>query len=209
MSSKRTLLGNVNVSKLTKGIHKNIVISDIDVEERKRNGEVSKKMIYIKLVQVNPTSRERVKEVEVSWWKPDPIGNKYFSDNLLELCFQVAGIMEIYMSKEDVDAVFDGLFEDLDFKTVDQIKEYNWKKSQLNTFLPEIAERFAKAMEPFVGLDGKLLHVKLTTDMKGMGAEMPKYGNFMEEMTDQAPTLKFSKSELKNHSLSGVVENSN
>lgn len=207
--ARQSLLGSVNVSKLVKGIHDNIVISEIDTSDRRRNGEPSKKMIHIKFAQVNPTTRAKKREIEVSWWKPDPVGNKYFQENLLELCCQLVYMMEVYMEPDEVDKHFDNIFDDYDFKTVEDIKEHKWKKSELSVFLPKLAAAFHEGMKPFVGLDGKLLKTKLTTDHKGMGTEIPRYGKFMHDMTDDSMTLKFSKSELKNHSASGITSDNN
>lgn len=203
--TRPSLLGSANVSKLTKGIHSNVVLSEIDPTDRRRNGEPSKKMIYIKFAKVNPTTRTKDKEVEVSWWKPDPVGNKYFQENMLELCCQLVYIMEEYMTKDEVDSHFVDVFEDYEFETVDDIKNYKWKKSELNTFLPKLTKCFYEGMKPFVGLDGKLLDVKLTTDHKGMGTEIPRYGKFIKAMDNEEITLKFSKGELKNHSASGIT----
>lgn len=205
--TKRTLLQQVNVAELSKGIHDNMVISDIDVKERRRSGEASKKMIYIKFAKVDPTRRTRLKESEVSWWKPEPVNNKYFQDNLLELCYQLTTIMEVYVSAEEVNTAFEDIFKSFGVTSVAEIKGKTWKKSDLTVLLPDLSERFMKVMTPFIGVDSKLLTVKITTNHKGMGTEIPKYGAFMHAMTEEPTTLKFSKGELKNHSNSGITAN--
>lgn len=199
------LLSRVNVSKLDKGIHSNIVITSVDTEERRSNGTPSKKFLYITFAEVDPTTRKKLRDIEVSWWKLDPIGNKYFQDNMLELCSQLVSILECYMPKEEVDKYFDHIFDEFEFKTVEDIKDYKWKVKDCATLMNSLKEAFGAAISAYVGVDGKLLHLKLTTDPKGAIVELPKYGAICEPMGDGETTLRFSKSELNNHAKSGNV----
>jgi len=199
------LLSRVNVSKLDKGIHSNITITSVDTEERRSNGTPSKKFLYITFAEVDPTTRKKLRDIEVSWWKLDPIGNKYFQDNMLELCSQLVGILECYMSKDVVDTFFDHIFDEFEFKTVEDIKEYKWKVKDCTTLMTSLKDCFSAAIKDHVGIEGKLLHLKLTTDPKGAIVELPKYGTICEPMGDGETTLKFSNSELKNHAKSGNV----
>lgn len=199
------LLSRVNVAKLDKGIHSNIVITGVDTEERRNNGTPSKKFLFITFAEVDPTSRKKLKDIEVSWWKLDPVGNKYFQDSMLEMCAQIVGILDCYMDKDAVDRFFDKIFDDFGFKTVEDIKEYKWKIKDCATFMNNLKDAFAAAIKDHIGVSGQLLHLKLTTDPKGAIVELPRYGAICEAMGDGETTLKFSNSELKNHSKSGNV----
>lgn len=199
------LLTRVNVSKMGKGIHSNIVLTAVDTEERRSNGTPSKKFLYLTFAEVDPTTRKKKKDIEVSWWKLDPVGNKYFQDNMLEVCSQLMGILECYMTAEEADAYFDNVFDEFELKTVEDIKEYKWKIKDVGTLMTNLKTAFSTAITPFLGVDGKLLHLKLTTDAKGTNVELPKYGAVCEAMGDGETTLKYSNAELKNHSKSGNV----
>ena len=199
------LLSRVNVAKLDKGIHSNIVITNVGAEDRKNNGTPSKKFLYITFAEVDPTTRRKLKDVEVSWWKLDPIGNKFFQDSMLEMCSQLIGILDCYMEKDTVDRFFDKVFDDFGFKTLEEIKDYKWKIKDCGIFMNNLKEAFAEAIKDHVGVSGKLLHLKLTTDQKGAIVELPRYGAVCEAMGEGETTLKFSNAELKNHSKSGNV----
>ena len=68
-------------------------------------------------------------------------------------------------------------------------------------------QRFSDAMQDKIGLDSQRLRVKITTDNKGEGANIPSYGVFTEsmEVAKEDSRLKFTDGELKNHSKAGNV----
>ncbi len=200
------LLSRVNVSKMSKGIHSNIVITGVDTEERRSNGTPSKKFLYITFAEVDSTTRKKKKDIEVSWWKLDPVGNKYFQDNMLEFCAQVWGILECYMTGDEIiNNHFGNIFDEFGVESVEDIKNYKWKPKDVASLMTNIKDAFKTAIDPFVGTNGTLLHLKLTTDAKGTNVELPKYGLVCEVMGEGETTLKYSNSELKNHSKSGNV----
>jgi len=190
---------------MSKGIHPNIVITGVDTEERRSNGTPSKKFLYITFAEVDPKTRKKKKDIEVSWWKLDPVGNKYFQDNMLEFCAQIAGILECYMTKDELFTHFENIFDEFGVTTVEEIKDYKWKPKDVATLMTNLKDAFKAAVDPFVGTSGPLLHLKLTTDVKGTNVELPKYGMICELMGDGETTLKYSNSELKTHSKSGNV----
>lgn len=199
------LLSKVNVAKLDKGIHSNVVITGVDIEDRRNNGNPSKKFLFITFAEVDPITRRKKRDIEVGWWKLDPTGNKYFQEGMLELCSQLVSILECYMTEDEVDAYFNNIFDDYGFKTIEDIKEYKWKIKDCAAFMNSLKAAFYEAIKDHIGVNGKLLHLKLTTDPKGTIVELPKYGPVCEVMGDGETTLRFSNAELKNHAKSGNV----
>jgi len=197
------LLNKAKISQLTDGIHPNVMISKVDIKQRKgKNGPINK-MIYITFTQLD-SNKKRKAEAEVAWWKPDAT-NDFFKTNLQELCIQLHNILSCYMSEEDAFAAFDGVFEDAGITKVEDIEGKSWKKSEVDALLNSLAEAFEKAIAPHVGNSDDLIYLKLATNYKGEDIEIPKYGKFVEPMSVGETTLKFTDSEIKTKSKAGNV----
>jgi len=198
------LLSRVKVPELTKGIHENIMINGVSIEDRKgQNGPINK-MIYIKFAQVDENGKRKA-ESELAWWKPDPTSD-YFVTNLQEMSLQLHNILSAFMDEEAAFAAFDGVFEGLGITDYKEIENKKWKQSEVNKLNDALKEAFKKAITPFIGDKEHLLRVKLTTNYKGVGVEIPKYGLFVEPMTKEETDLKFTDNELKTHSKAGITE---
>ena len=188
---------------LGKGIHDNCIVSSVDTKERKGRNGIINKMIYLAITKLNNDGKP-VAEVEVSWWKPDPT-SEYFYTNLLEVAYQTTNLLKAYMPEDEVYKQFDGIFEAFDCKTVKDIEEKKWKQSEVKQLLESISTAFKEAIEPYIGDKEKLIRVKLTTDHKGQGVEIPKYGPWIEPMTQEETKLYFTANEEKAHSKAGIT----
>ena len=198
------LLSRVKVSELTKGIHENIMINGVSIEDRKgQNGPINK-MIYIKFAQVNAEGK-RSSESELAWWKPDPTSD-YFVTNLQEMSLQLHNILCAFMDEEAAFAAFDGVFESVGVTDVKEIESKKWKLSEVSKLNDAIKAAFKTAITPFIGNKSALMRVKLTTNYKGVGVEIPKYNTFVEPMTKEESELKFTDNELKTHAKAGNTE---
>jgi len=197
------LLNRAKISQLTDGIHPNVMISAVDIKQRKgKNGPINK-VVYITFTQLD-ANKKRKAEAELAWWKPDA-SNDFFKINLQEFCIQLHNILSCYMSEEDAFNAFDGIFEANGITELSQIESRKWKKSEVDTLLDSLAEAFEEAITPYIGNTDDLIYLKLATNYKGEDIEIPKYGKFVEPMSVGDTTLKFTDAELKTKSKAGNV----
>ena len=197
------LLNKAKISQLTDGIHPNVMISGVDINQRKgKNGPINK-VIYIKFTELD-ANKKRKAEAEVAWWKPDA-SSDYFKTNLQELCIQLHNILSCFMDEEAAFNAFDDVFESNGITQLSDIESKNWKKSEVDKLLDTLAIAFKKAIDPYVGNEDDLIYLKLATNYKGEDIEIPKYGKFVEPMSVGETTLKFTDSELKTKSKAGNV----
>jgi hypothetical protein len=203
---KRSLLNRTRVSLLSFGIHDNVAISNIDFKDRKRQGQPEKKMVYLTLATVDPETRKKKSEVELSWFKFDFTSDYLFS-NIREFCVQLHGLLSCYMDEE---AAFDAMadtFEEFGFgEDFSKLENHKWKKKEIDSLISKLKDLFKTAITPYIGLDKPLIRVKITTDTKGEYSNIPKFGIFTEPMTVDKTNLQFSNYELKNHSKAGNTE---
>jgi hypothetical protein len=197
-----SLLNRVKVARFSKGIHDNVVITRVDTEERKSKGTPIKKMIYITYAIIDPATKKKKNEGELAWWTLDPT-SEYFFDNLRQLCIQLNGLLACYMSEDEAFAVFEKAFDEFEFTAVSDIEAYKWKKKDVDTIQDKLKDLFSTAVAPFIGTDVAPIRLKVSTDSKGENISYPSYGIFAEPMTVEQTVLKFSESELKNHSKAG------
>jgi hypothetical protein len=197
-----SLLDRAKVAKLGKGIHDNVVITKVDTAERKNKGIPIKKMLYITYATIDPDTKKKKHEVEVAWWTLDPTSEFFFS-NLREFCVQLAGILGCYMTDDEVFTAMEKAFDEFEFASVEEMEAYKWKKQEVNNIQETLKTLFAEAIAPFVGTGTPPIRLKLSTDSKGENVAYSSYGVFTEPMTVKETRLKFSESELKNHSKAG------
>lgn len=197
-----SLLDRAKVAKLGKGIYDNVVITKVDAEERKHKGAPIKKMLYISYATIDPETKKKKNEVELAWWQLDPTSEFFFS-NLREYCVQLQGLLSCYMSDDDAFAAMASAFEDFDFASIADMEAYKWKKKDVDTVQDKLKALFAEAIAPFVGVNVAPIRLKISTDSKGENTAYSSYGVFAEPMTVKETRLKFSESELKNHSKAG------
>lgn len=193
------LAGATNVGILAPGIHSNVVITKVDTSTRTfKDGTAAKKMFYITFAQIDPVTRKRLKEVEVSWWKFDPTKPEYLLDSIFEVSAQLVNIMKCYATEEEISEATKDIFNDFGFETPEEITKYKWKKADLLNLITCLGEAFSSVMEPRIGLNSKLLNLKIVSDSKGLGIEIPKYGDLVEVMEEgKEPTLKMTAFENK------------
>lgn len=203
---KRSLLNRTKVSVLSFGIHDNIVISNIDFGDRKRQGQPEKKMIYITFTTVDSETRKKKSEVELSWFKLD-FSSDYLFPNIRELCVQLHGILSCYMDEEVAYEAMGKLFDEYKFgEDFSLLENYKWKKKDIDNLIEKVKTLFETSILPYVGLDKDLIRVKITSDTKGEYSNIPKFGVFTEPMTVEKTTLQFSNYEHKNHSKAGTID---
>lgn len=199
-----SLLSRVKVAKFGKGIHDNVVITKVDIEERKNKGMPIKKMLYITYAIIDPVTKRKKSESEISWWRLDP-SSEYFFDNLQQLAIQLHSLLTCYMDEEEAFAAMEPVFEGYKFASVAELQETKWKKSELDVLEGNIQSAFFAAITPFIGVDKTPFRLKVSTDSKGENVAYSSYGPIAERMTVNPSNLKFSESELKNHSKAGNV----
>lgn len=200
--AKRSLINKAKTSEFQKGIHDNVLITNVDIKDRKGTNGPINKMIYIKFAQFK--DGKKVAESELSWWKPD-VNSEYFKTNLQELCLQIHNVLEVFIGEDAAFDAFANVFDVVDITDQKEIESRKWKQSEATALLTGIKDAFNEAITPFVNNSENLIRVKLTTDYKGEGIEMPKYGKFIEPMSTEETKLKFTANELKTHSKAGNV----
>ena len=199
----RSLLNRVKTSEFQKGIFDNVIITNIDIKDRKgQNGPINK-MIYLKFARLNDASK-KIAESELSWWKLD-ITSEYFKTNLQEFCFQLHNVLASYTDEDTAFDAFSKVFDVINITDHTEIENRKWKQTELNTLITTIKETFLENMTPFINAKDNLVRLKLSTNYKGEDIEIPKYGKFMESMKIKDTELKFTAAELKTHSKVGNV----
>ena len=118
------------VSKLSYGIHENMAIARIDTTQRKHQGTPDKKMLHITFSSVNPTTRKKKAEVELSWFKLDHT-SEYLFPNIRELAVQLHFILSCYMEEEESFTAMEKVFEPFKIPTLKALETYKWKKKEL------------------------------------------------------------------------------
>jgi len=196
-------MGLIRLAQLQKGIHENCYISKVDIKDRKGKNGIINKMVYITINKMGKKNKP-IAQVEVSWWKPDPTSD-YFKTNLQEISLQLHNILEAYMDTDEAFEAFENVFEAVGISNYKEIETRKWKQSEVNKLLNIIAEAFEEAIKPYVGKTDKLIRVKLTTNYKGEGTEVPKYGKWVELMDKEETELYFTDNELKTHSKGGIT----
>lgn len=201
---KRSLLNRVKTSDFQKGIFDNVMITNVDTQDRKgQNGPINK-MVYIKFAQVNSDGKKMC-ESELAWWKPD-VSNEFFKTNLQEICLQLHNVLEGFIGEDLAFEAFNDVFESIGITDQSEIETRKWKQSELNLLITNLKASFEKAITPYINDSEHLLRIKITTNFKGEDIEIPKYGKFIEPMTVEKTELKFTTNELKTHSKAGNVE---
>lgn len=203
---KNSLLNRARVARLGKGIHEDVVITNIDILDRKRNGILVKKMLYVTFAKLDSETKKRKGEIELSWFRLDH-ASEYMFSNLRELSIQLFGILKCFMTEDEAFSAMEGDIDGIDFKSVDDMENHKWKKVQVEAIASDLLTKFKDALNDKIGLSSQKLRVKVTTDNKGEGANIPSYGMFTESMdiSKDDSKLRFTDMELKNHSKAGNV----
>jgi len=205
--SKNSILGRIRVGKLSYGIHDNIVITNVDTKDRKTQSGTDRKMIYITFTSIDPESKKKLAETELSWFKLDDHTNERLFSDLQNFCVQLHGILACYMSEDKAFDALEPIFDDAKFSTLSEMESHKWKKKELIEFLDKIKEVFGKAIAPYVNNADELIRVKLVVDNKGEYINIPKYGVFTESMDVKPSNLKFTDYERRNISKAGTTTN--
>jgi hypothetical protein len=196
----------LRLAELQKGIHDNCFIKKVDIEDRKGKNGIINKMVYVDIAKLGKNGKP-VAHAEVAWWKPDP-ASEYFVTNLQELCLQLHNMLAAYVGDEEAFKAFDGVFEDVGIKDYKEIENKKWKQSEVNKLVAGLSKAFKEAIDPYVGDTENLIRIKLTTNYKGEGVEIPKYGLWIEPMSKEKTDLYFTDNEVKTHSKAGIVSGS-
>lgn len=203
---KRSLRNRAKTSEFQKGIHAPVMITNVDIEDRKgANGPINK-MIYIKVAQM--LDDKKVAESEISWWKPD-VTSEYFKTNLQELCLQLHNVLEAYIGEDKAFEAFSTVFDFLGLDDYKEIESRKWKQSEISILFTNLKKSFIDAISPYINRADCPVYLKLTTNYKGEDVEIPKYGKFIEPMSVGETKLKFTLAELKTHTKAGNMEVAN
>lgn len=205
----KSLLNRVRVSSLANGIHDNVVIVDVDAKRRKKNdGTYIKKQLFIKFAQLDEETGRKVKEIEVSWWDFDHT-SEYLNTNLREFCLQIHNLVAVALdSEEEAYKVFETVFDEY-ATSLEELENKKWKKKELDAVSEALRTIVVDTIAEKIGMNGVKLRLKLSPDQNGEGADIPKYGKFVESMETDETELKFSSTELKYKSKQGNLGNTN
>ena len=196
-------MGLIRLAQLQKGIHDGCYVAKVDIKDRKGKNGIINKMVYLTINKMGKKGKP-VAQTEVAWWKPDPTSD-YFKTNLQEICLQLSNVLEAYVGPEKAFDAFEGVFEDLDVTDYKEIETRKWKQSEVNKLIANLSVAFEEAIKPYVGKKDELVRVKLTTNHKGEGTDIPKYSKWIEPMSKEETELYFTDNEIKTHSKSGIV----
>lgn len=190
MSSIRDILKrNAKSTELPAGIHNNVHLVKVEIDDRKDNsGNRIKKQLFLTFKKVDEEGNV-IGEKEVSFFDIDPV-KEYALDNLHTYIVSVISILESFVSEKIIKTKFDPLKvlleadekeDDIssEFK-FDAIKKARLKKmSKYRMIEKAIREQFYAIVKTKIGYDSVSLRLKLEED-KNNYVQIPRYGHFIE-----------------------------
>jgi hypothetical protein len=206
----KKLLNSAKKAELGHGIHENCIITKVEAGGRvKKDGEVNPRNCFTTLAQLNEKS-EIVGEREVSWFELD-VTSEYIRENFSEQILQLVGIMECFFTAEEIDGLFNPIFEEhgiFDDATLDDILS---DKASLKKLMKEITENYAVNLEGVLNDKESPIRVKFAYDDKGKYIQQPRYGVFVESMSVEKKnsalkmTDRDNQNEIKSRNLSNTT----
>jgi len=190
MSSIRELLKrNAKSTELPAGIHSNVHLIKVEIDDRKDNsGNRIKKQLFLTFKKVDEEGNV-VGEKEISFFDIDPV-KEYALDNLHTYIVSVKSILETFVSEKVIEKRFDPLKvllekdEDVDESSAefkfDNIKKARLKKMSTYKKIEEaVRAQFYAIVKSKIGYDSVSLRLKLEYN-KNNSVHIPRYGHFIE-----------------------------
>ena len=201
MSLLRKLLAEKPVrTPLDFGINENVRLIKIDNEERKRDGEILKRNTYLTFAKFN-SKNEIIASSEFNYFDLDPESD-YIHDNLATQVAQLNNLVSVLNPGSVVDPTIG--YNDMEELSADLQTKKGCKK-----LMDETWKQFEKAVKKHIGLDSKLLRIKIVTEKKGKYLQLPKDAIFVESMevdsNDSVLRIQPYELQLKNNALNNVI----
>ncbi len=193
-----SLLAGARKADIQDGITDNCVILAVSNTARKnKDKEVIKRNTYIKFGRIGDKGTVTA-EKEISYFDLQH-DSDYAYDNLFEQLFQMTTIAEALTSPEEVDDIFNAVFEEEEIESVEDLQDTAKNKAGVKSLMKALGDSFVELLEDKVGTKSQKVRLKLTFDTKGRFIQQPKYGQFVESMETPADEtkLKLSSRELE------------
>jgi hypothetical protein len=178
------------------GINEDIRFHKIDPRIKMGNdGQPSSKHCTMTFSKVDENGNVKASS-NFDFFNLDPTKGDYVVSNFSDEFSTMTSILLLYLTAEEVDEKFKALEEQ--FSSLEELeKELKTKKGALK-LQDLLADCFAEAVTPFIGIDSAPLRVKVITDKTGKYLQMPN-GNFIEPMTiaKEDSSLKLTLKEIK------------
>jgi len=177
-------------TELPAGIHNNIHLVNVDIEDRKDNtGNRIKKQLFLTFKKMDKEGVV-IGEKEISFFDIDPV-KEYALDNLHSYIVRVTDILEMYVSEKIIESKFNPLKELLEKgekadEVASEFKYDNIKKARLKKTASyrkvekAIKKQFFNIVKTEIGYDSIPLRLKLEED-KNNYVQIPRYGHFIEK----------------------------
>jgi len=180
---------NERTLELSAGVHNNVKLIEVDVDDRKDgSGNRIKKQLFLTFKKLDENG-DAIGEKEISFFDIDPVKD-YAVDNLLSYISSVRDILEVFIPEKTIDKKFDPLQallekneEGIDEKEFyfDNIKKTRLKKMSKYKLVEEaIRKQFYSLVKSKIGYDSISLRLKLEED-KNNYINIPRYGAFIEK----------------------------
>lgn len=188
------LLNNAKVNEIKAGIHENVVLEAIDLQQRKKkSGEVIKKNTYVSFAKVR--DGKVYERREIAWFNPDP-NSSWVVDTFREQITQMMGILECFYSPEDAEQIFDQhVFKDID--SIEEIEPLLKSKKTATELVKNTMISFFSSLKDHIGIDSKPLRVMFV--VKDNYIQQPRFIKFTEsmEVSKENSELKLSNEHIK------------
>jgi hypothetical protein len=192
---------NSRQASLTAGLHNDMFLKAINIEDKKVNGIVTKKNCFIKFAKLNQKTGGIIGETEVSWFRLD-FNSDYVLENAVEQLAQMVSILELFYTPEEVDEQFTPLNG---ITTYDEFKARLTTKVGAKELNEAINANISIMLEPHCGDVTKLFRLKLVYDKNGKYLQTSQYGDFVEAL--DKTDLKITRTELANETLAKSLAN--
>jgi hypothetical protein len=191
-SLKNLLKSKVNATDLEEGIHENVFLVSIDINDRKdHTGTKIKKQCFLMFKKID-SEGGIIGQKEISFFFVDPV-KEYALDNLIELVQQIKCLLSAYLSDKDILKKYNPvsvLIEKDEEITEELGKEFLYDnirntrlKMKSNYAKVENAakDQLNKLLGKKIGLDSIPLRFKLVED-KNKYIQIPRFGTYVESM---------------------------
>lgn len=204
----KKLLSSARKADLGHGIHENCMIVKVEAGDRKnKDGDAVNRNCFTTFAQLNAEGNV-VAEKEISWFDLD-VTSEYIRENFSEQILQLTSIMECFFTEEEIDGLFNPIFEEhgiVDDTTLDTVLA---DKASTKKLMREIADNYAANLEGIINDKDSLVRIKLAFDDKGKYVQQPRYGKFVELMSvaTKDSVLKMTSRDADNETKSRNLSN--
>ena len=155
------------------GINENVRITKINNAVRKtKDGEIAKRNTFMTFTKFDSKGK-KMAESEFSYFNLDP-SSDYTVENLANQVAHLQNIADVLNPGQAVDPT-EG------YETYEEIMEDLASKKGCKALMDKTWELFEAAVSEHVGLDSKIVRVKVITDNKGKYLQLPKEAPVVED----------------------------